>query len=436
MIIYAHEHFQYSTTKGIVPIGDDLTALTYSRYPKDMPDQPPYYLMTKDIKSETGQYVCETNYYVGLDWVVENKKAIFVAPKQNICSESSDDDIKIDHLTMLFEALEEPQNIPHLQGLCEIDFHQAMIPFPQAQDELSVFLIIEYLQVLRHLVKRGLKKHYYQETKLFNGRVKGKIAIDASLKQQSKKQITTHNVCTYQVFGINHDENKLLKKAYVFAVRYLAQYPTKQFDALQATVNYIRPAFNDIDDDLNIKAIKSFKVNTLYKEYEQATRLAQVLLKRFAYNSAFSPQSLVPTPPYWINMAQLFELYVFKKLKDVFPESGAIKYHQKAHYQEIDFVLNTKDENNKPIQMVIDTKYKPKYDKTAIQKDDARQLSGYTRLKKVYKELGITDMPYPIIDALIIYPDRLALPSIEIKKIKEYEHYVQFYKLGISLPER
>ena len=88
--------------------------------------------------------------------------------------------------------------------------------------------------------------------------------------------------------------------------------------------------------------------------------------------------------------------------------------------------------------MVIDAKYKPRYLYTSVL-DDARQLSGYSRMHKVYDELN-----YPkdnIIDCLIIYPNQES-NNKDLSKFSELiKHsnskigeYVNFYKIAIELP--
>ena len=59
----------------------------------------------------------------------------------------------------------------------------------------------------------------------------------------------------------------------------------------------------------------------------------------------------------------------------------------KAHYQELDYLL-------KPAEWaepyVIDAKYKPRYKQGGgITMDDAREVSGYARLSKVYKKFRL-----------------------------------------------
>lgn len=74
-------------------------------------------------------------------------------------------------------------------------------------------------------------------------------------------------------------------------------------------------------------------------------------------------------------MSKLFELYVFKKIRERFPYEGEVKYHQKYNRHEPDFILNT----NCGLKAIVDAKYKPRYKSGNPSMEDARQLAGYTR---------------------------------------------------------
>lgn len=76
----------------------------------------------------------------------------------------------------------------------------------------------------------------------------------------------------------------------------------------------------------------------------------------------------------------------------------------KAHYQELDYLLNPTEWTD---PYVIDAKYKPRYKQGGgITMDDAREVSGYARLSKIYKELGLNEETALPIKCLIIYPDQ------------------------------
>jgi 5-methylcytosine-specific restriction enzyme subunit McrC len=87
-------------------------------------------------------------------------------------------------------------------------------------------------------------------------------------------------------------------------------------------------------------------------------------------------------------------------------------------------------------EMIIDTKYKLKYQTSKVHQD-IRQVAGYARLKKVRNELKITDDRN--IDCLIIYPDvnanalEYTLDSL-LNAAVEIDTYHKVYKLGVSVP--
>ncbi|HZX57188.1 MAG TPA: hypothetical protein VFE54_00625, partial [Mucilaginibacter sp.] len=232
-------------------------------------------------------------------------------------------------------------------------------------------------------------------------------------------------------FGLNGLENRVIKKALVFVQRYL---PTLNIphssEYTTEVLNYIMPAFESVDSEVNINDIKSTKSNAFYKEYDDGLRLAKLILKRFGYNITNTQQhQKIKTPPFWIDMSKLFELYVLGLLKDRFNEDKA-HYHYTSRWNELDFLLNSSD-----YKMVVDAKYKPQY-LYKTENEDIRQVSGYARLNSVYQELKKNKNE--IIDCLIIYPDQsngnTNLMDVDLKQL-ENEHFVQIFTLGVKLPE-
>lgn len=224
-----------------------------------------------------------------------------------------------------------------------------------------------------------------------------------------------------------------MKKALVYAEALLFNLKDTKLDQLELIFNYIKPGFAQVQGDFEIKQLKDLKSNAMFKEYDRALKVAQLILKKYGYNISKTSEKEISTPPFWIDMTKLFELYVFKKLKDIFPKNGEVQYHKKVYHQEPDFILNSNDGKYK---MVIDAKYKPKYDDGEIVKEDARQVSGYARLIQMYKELKITDYSR-VIDALIIYSSQNRQMKLTEDRLTEdkSEVYVGFFKVGVSLPE-
>ena len=370
------------------------------------------------------------SYFIGIDWLSVNNAAIQVSPKMN-------DVYEVDYVRMLNDALSESENFNHLKDLVTIKFNKPSISVRQNQDLLSIFLITEYLNILEKIVKRGLKKSFYIVEDNLHNKVKGRIMVSRNIKENIAKGRITDNVCKYQVYGIDSPENRILKLALHFCVKQLAVYRHAfNTEILEKKVRFIRPYFSKISDDICIKTVKCYKGNPVYREYNQAIEYAQLLLKRYSYDITVVGTKEITTPPFWIDMSKLFELYVFHRLRLVFTAKNEVRYHVNAHYQELDYLLNPK---LWPEPYVIDAKYKSRYSEGGISKEDAREVAGYARLSRIYEMLGLDeDISLPI-KCLIIYPDQEKEEFFTFTREKEpmfekISGYVRFYKLGIKLP--
>lgn len=370
-------------------------------------------------------YKFEASYFVGVDWIVENELPIYIEPKLN------DEKSEVNFVKMLFDALQESENFNHLDHLCEINFDKPTIKIKQTQDLLSPFLVVQYLQLLRKIVQKGLKQSYYPVVKNLNSRVKGKILVNATIKDNHTKNKMLYSYCKYDEFGVNTIENKVLKKALLFSQKVIQNINGIDSEQLQGLFNYIQPAFQQVDNEIEIEKLKVIKPNPLFKEYEQALILAKFILKKYGYTISTINQEEIETPPFWIDMSKLFELYVFSKLKQRFPNKGEVTYHKTFNRLEPDFILKTND-----FKMVVDAKYKPQYENDTINKEDIRQVTGYARLKSVYNFLGLKDKYNEVVDCLVIYSHQECGRKDFNKdfNFKEEDDYVQFYKIGIELP--
>ena len=227
-----------------------------------------------------------------------------------------------------------------------------------------------------------------------------------------------------------------MKKALLFSVSAVQNIVGVDKSSISNLINYVNPAFSNVESNVNVRMIKNTKSNALYNEYDVAIKLAKVILKKYGYNISNTKAKLVKTPPFWIDMSKLFELYVYAKLKERFKEYNEVTYHKTFNYLEPDFIVNSKDGLTK---MVVDAKYKPRYKDNNISTDDIRQISGYARLKKVYKFLGydFTSSINSVIDCLVIYSHqnskRQDFMEENFKLIEEPE-YNKFYKIDIQLP--
>lgn len=382
-----------------------------------------------ELKVSQGNVRLHTNYYVGIDWLKKNETAIYVAPKLN------EETKETDYFKMLFSCMKHPEIAGYSQDLCEIKFDEPYIEINQKQDLITPLLMIRYLQVLKSVVRKGLKKSYYRVEQNLSSKIKGKVLVSKTLKKNILRNRPNKTICNFEVYGIDSIENKILKCALKFVEFYLAKY--RQFsDCFLPHLSFCKPAFYEVDDshfDLNL--IKKIKINAFFKEYKEALDLAEMIIKRFGYNIREMDKKVVRVPPFWIDMPKLFELYVLGLLKEQY--GSKIQFQAKGNYGEPDFLLITESE-----KMVIDTKYKRIYQnndeyQNRFNSDDIRQICGYARDRKILKRLGYTDedMQDIVVDCLIIYPDQNSSEILPKNlKVHSIDQFTKFYKIPVKLP--
>jgi 5-methylcytosine-specific restriction enzyme subunit McrC len=379
------------------------------------------------LRNINHEFFVDTNYFVGVDWIVEGKAAVYVEPKLN-------NEEQVDFLNMLLQSLSAPENLKHLDGLFHIDYDNLWIPIPEQKDHLSPILIVQFLKLVQSIVRKGLKKSYYRVSENLNGRIKGKILVGPQIKENVVNNRHTKTICNFQEYGFNTLENQFLKLVLKFVSSYLNQrhqfFDKEQNKHLGNILNYCFPYFEQVD--ILSQKHKKFQVekNIFYKEYEEAIKIGRFILKRFSFNIDNASQSQTSTPPFWIDMSKLFELYVYGKLKKLFSKPGELTYHDNFKGgKQTDILVRAEG-----YKCVVDCKYKPRYENQEPSLADKRQLAGYARLKSVFNKLGISYDK--IIPGLIIYSHQACDNKVEIEKLfsKNIEEYVEFYKLGISLP--
>ena len=385
-----------------------------------------------EIKRTNDEEVClQAGYYIGALWLVKHHKFVYIEPKMNkkqIAEGSLQEEewAEIDYLKMLLSITGlDPKDT---QDLIKIYWDEPPITIEQQKDTLTPFLMVQFLLLLKRIVRKGLKKSYYTVEENLNSRIKGKIQLAKHLKQNVFKNKLTAHVCRYQEFGMDNLENRFLKKVLQFIISFKnthANYFAGNDKSIRELITYCSPYFELISEEINIENLKKLTPNTFFREYEEAIRIGKHILKRFSYNITETTQQKVAIPPFWIDMPKLFELYVYKKLQEQFGRE-AVTYHLTADYTELDFLLNTSE-----YKMVIDAKYKPIYEDNRVI-DDIRQVSGYARLERVYQKLGLKDSN-ELIDCLIIYPSLDEDTNFNLKD-KKITRYRNIYKQGISIP--
>ena len=107
---------------------------------------------------------------------------------------------------------------------------------------------------------------------------------------------------------------------------------------LERKIRQIKPYFERVSDEISVKSMRTFKGNPVFEEYYTAAEYAQLLLRRFSYDITLAGKKEIDTPPFWIDMSKLFELYVYSKLRAVFTGRKEVQYHVKERRQELDYL--------------------------------------------------------------------------------------------------
>lgn len=368
-------------------------------------------------------------YYIGAKWIKENEFAIVVNPKIR----------DLDYLKMFMYCFNNPIASSEISKIYEIDFDKSPIQIPSNTFELTPLIIIHFLNLVKKIVKKGLKRDYVWIENNLNSKIKGKVLINQNIKQNTIKARPDRTYCKYQEYSKNCLENKIIKKTLDFVFTYLKCHYSKNKELLNLFYfNYT--SFANISNDVDISQARNIKTNSLYKEYNETLKVANLILKRFDYSIQNTEKEEKEYPPFHIDMSLLFELYVYSKLHSTYGNDILFQYHGK--YGDIDF-LNLNDKT------IIDTKYKSYYNENLTGQSqwkrdnivkDIRQLSGYSRDVKVLEKLNLNlENNLPVLDCVIIYPNQnSANTKINSSAFKNYKinQFYNFYKYGIKLPEK
>ena len=394
-----------------------------------------------------GLYNNCASYYIGAAWLVKKEWAVIVHPKVH----------NVDFVEMFLSALAvDTRNESDYFSKCYgIKFDEPLIETDERLNQLTPLLVLHYISLLDRLVKRGLKKGYVGREENLKSKIKGKIMFSRQLNKNVFQQRNDRVFCKFQEYTDDFPENRLLKKALLFSERVVNQYSSlkKQIEATDVPyrIANLKASFQNVSDDIEVWEVKNLSTNNLFKEHSRAVMVAKMLLRRFDYSISNASVERNTTPPFWIDMARLYEMWVWKKLSDAYP--GQIEFQVEGHCRTAaDFIK--KDEG-----LIIDAKYKPHYEysnRGII--DDIREISGYSRDKKILKRLDKADCGE--VPCVIIYPTpvvfkmdesisddekeyvqndtcaKLAYTGNILPQCTEIKWFRNFYKISIPLPEK
>ena len=364
------------------------------------------------------------SYFIGAAWLVPDELAVVVTPKLP----------DIDFVQMFMAALEiDTQKESNYFAQCYgIQFDEPQIETHEELNQLTPLLVLYFISLLERLVKHGLKKDYLLHEENLKAKVKGRILFGKHLKTNVFQQRSDRMFCQYQEYTEDIPENRLLKKALLFSECILDRCDSlkrqSQYPDLQLRLNRLKASFSHISDDIEPYQVQKLSSNKLFKGYKEAIKVAKMILRRFDYSIREASSEQHSTPPFWIDMARLYEMWVLCKLQKC--SINPVLFQEIGFYgrQVADFVI--REEN-----LILDTKYKPKYMEDWVDIDDIRELSGNARDDRLLPNLPEDYTPR----CIILYPgntDELKSESDILfeQQGRKIPHYRNFYKISVPLP--
>lgn len=358
------------------------------------------------------------SYFIGAFWLNDNKnkkekytKSIIIKPKIE----------NIDFMKMFSKCFEYSTIIKDFNEIYNIGFDEKPINHKdnKLMPDLDILIAFHFLRMLEVELHNGLKKNFIRREENLQSKIKGKIQFSKHINKNIIRGREDKIYCSYLDYDINCLENRILKRALKICASKISEIKNSLYF-------YCISFFNEVSDELSYSELNHIKINPLYKRYKLLIELAIKIIKLKRYKDSCNENE---APPFWIDMSLLFEKYVYALMLDNI-ESKNILYQKQYMHRNFkpDFIIKGK------YNYIADTKYKIKYQNNKINKDDFRQLSGYSRVSKIVNEFKKTEKYIP--KCLIIFPNNEADSKISFKDKYKIKGLVRFYKLGIKLPEK
>ena len=359
------------------------------------------------------------SYFIGAFWINDNEnekekytKSIIIKPKIE----------NIDFMKMFSKCFEYSTIIKDFNEIYNIDFDEKPINHKdnKLMPDLDILIAFHFLRMLEVELHNGLKKNFIRREENLQSKIKGKIQFSKHINKNIIRGREDKIYCSYLDYDINCLENRILKRALKICASKISEIKNSLYF-------YCISFFNEVSDELSYSELNHIKINPLYKRYKLLIELAIKIIKLKRYKDSCNENE---APPFWIDMSLLFEKYVYALMLENIKGSEII--YQKSYYHnkfKPDFIIKGKKYN-----YIADTKYKMQYQNNKINKDDFRQLSGYSRVSKIVNEFKKTEKYIP--KCLIIFPNNEADSKISFKDKYKIKGLVKFYKLGIKLPKK
>lgn len=335
----------------------------------------------KPVVTESGYYA---SYVIGAQWFDAAKTMPLVVTTKHGCD-------RIDFLKMFSVCFNSGIEAKEFSKIYAVDMDAPRIKAPELKSVLSPLIVAHFLSIVKDIVKRGLKKDYVQREENLK-KVRGRIDISRNERMNILKKRYDKVFCRYQEYSEDTLENRLIKKALLFSQQVLlVAGMSDSLLSLQHTIHECLSAFSNVTDQIEVWEVKAIKHHKIFREYDDAVKLAQMILHRYDYSiTNITTAEEEYCPVFWIDMAMLYEHYVLGLLREAYGSKIHYQLHGYTGYP--DFVCYSP-------MLVMDTKYIPRFGSGNIDAYIARQLSGYCRDKRIFSTKPETNVP-----CVVIYP--------------------------------
>ena len=390
-------------------------------------------LIKWDRSWNDGRWGYWTNFRIGAEWL-SSEQAIVVTPKRDMEN--------IDWPAMFLRCFETEEGCEDgLGSIYGIDLESPQIDDTTLQSVLTPLMVVHFVLAVRRVVRRGLRcGPVVHEDDL--PKVRGKINFVQNLRRNVIAGRADRVFCRYCENSVDTPENRLIKRALVFAQRMcrrMRSQGSRSSEELQARLAQCLVAFERVGEVVSSSEVLHPKRNKLYREYDAAVRLALLILRRYD-NSVDRMEGVTNSiPPFWIDMSLLYEHYVLGLLREAYGDKIVYQAGVKTGYPDFLFV-------DPPASQILDTKYKPRYEGGCPCTDDIRQLSAYARDRSLLRKLGmsVADQDCTIVPCVVIYPhekgsgpatrfDGCRTP-MQQQKSRDVDELVEFSLLQVDLP--
>lgn len=318
-----------------------------------------------------------------------------------------------------------------------IDSEAPVIHAPSLKGVLSPLVVLHFIGVVSRI--KSLKKGYVHFSENLK-KVKGHIRVMKNERKNIASKRFDRVFCDFDEYTVDIPENRLIKKALLFSSQILktitGTHPIGNKCKLMLSKSLA--LFENVSDEVQIKDVSQIKGHKLFSEYNEAVRLAKLILRRYDYSISKTSSLDENVPPFTLDMSLLYEHYVYGLLNEAYGEQ--ISYQFNGRTGKPDFLYCSTG-----FKAILDTKYIPRYETTSLDKDVIRQLSGYSRDIPILQHLGFKDIneesPIPNVPCIIIYPKEgniVRNPFVK-KKLRDLctthvRKLARFYKICIPLP--